>query len=1340
MNLSTTQKRMLLAIFTCLVLVACAGKPPTVTATASPSTTPLPSAQAVDLGVLGKGSARDMAWSPDDALLAVTSSTGVYVYDAQSWQVTKTIRQSTFGDKSVNALAFSRDGKSLILLVYTYMISSFWRYDLQSGQAAAWLADAAVDPQTAPVFSPDGKTFAFLNRVCKNDGSSCSLGLELRESATGFLVHSLRQIEYGQQNQINIFAFSPDGKQLAAGGADNRVAVWDTASGALRYEFHHDSQVASLDFSPDARLLVSTGKDATVRFWDLQTGQSLSVLRGFKRGLQYVAYLDNGKKLLVGGLVDNVLQEYAVDERHLSGNPLAIFIDPGEDLDKYQQADATTTANIKLSPATDKIAILLNQRIQIWDTGTGKLVLALPEYNGPISILAFSPDGNLLALADHDVHLWRISDREFITALGIAEDKIEDLVFRPVGSQLAFTSAGGNVEIWDTISIRKLRDINSGCPAIRLAYSPDGKKLATLSWCDLKIWNADSGDLEQKWAIESAEPRQLSFSADGSHLFTITENERAGWDVTTGKNIYTIKPENNGYYGSAALNASLGLVWSRNAPLYFFDPITGQHLYDFANHSEETLAALSPNGRLLAWQDKGKINLVDSASGENLLSVDTRNFSSFFFRSDNRLLASVTGDQTVHLWDISSAAKKIEATSPLTATPAPTISPTPTRSPQPVAPLSIPTRRPPTPQPGFIRPENISQLEKRIELGFGEVQVAAWAPDGKTLAVAVPYGVYIVEPGVAQPVRFLPADEYDVSSSFYPELLAFSRDGRLLAAQMSNVAIEVWDVTTSHSLYRLDAGSCWNRGMLFSPDNQVLSAYCGDGTRRWSLSDGQMLSKDAQNVFDPDTNPDGSLRIQSSMTAMNLLDSGSGTIIKTFDMPDMAPALAKFSPDGKTLLVWFYKFDVARTGIYIPALDPQSLVQLWNITPGHVPSLRTSFTPGKWHPQSIAILGAFDGLAFSPDSRRVVTASGDGQVQVWDVRSGKLLATLPDGGKVYLSPDGKRLITLGKGLRVWDISPGKPPAILWNVPGFTDYADQLTFSADGKQLSIASADIFRNWSRNGTTFAEYPSVIEVPETNTNRLLVSPDGKRLVYSSLEKLVLGENNPTAPNWRTIETFADVPYKLEARALAFSPDSSFLAVADPDRKVLLWRLERPQDAAVELASNVYIANLLFSPDGSLLLGWNGISSEESDLYLWDTASGKLLRTWKMTGEPFAFGPDGVTLATANDQNGTISLFDLRDWSLLREMKGLPNIRAMTFNPDGSLLVSVYEEKIEFWEIATGNASINSARRLLRTLDGHFNRLAFSPDGKLLAVGLQEGRIEIWRLPGECVDRPCP
>ncbi len=1335
----TFMKFITLVLFAWLALAACSPRQPVIiTPTTNPSTTPLPSPQAVELGVLGKGAASDMVWSPDGCLLAVLSSSGIYLHDTQTWQVVQEIHKTGFGGKSISSFVFSRDQKSLIVRVYEYPTSSFWRYDLQTDQVAPWLENLAMDPQTAPVFSPDGKNIAFLNQVCEKteDGKlRCVNALELRESATGELLHAIAVTNL--QSWKSLFVFSPDGQQLAVTDQTNRITLWDVstalntsaASGKLRYAFLHDSAVASIAFSADSQVLASASKDASVRFWDTQTGRNLFVLRGFKRGLQYVAYRDHDKKLLVGQLYDNDLYQYALDERCLPTDHIEAVMQLGSRLDNRSLIDATTSATIRLSPDTSKVAVLLNESIQIWDVGTGQPLLTLPEYNSYIHRLAFSADGDMLATADYNVHLWDVSNQKLLATLPINAAYLEDISFRPHGHQIAVIGAYPGIQIWDTLNYQKVRDIVSPedlCSGgfSRAVFSPDGAKLATVGYCGVMVWDAETGAFLQKLETErSGSPYALTFSAAGEDLVYIANRGIWRWNLATGKQVYFTAMPGETDFLRLAFNASQIAIENRPAGAFqFFDPQTGQHLYDFAKGQNENEIALQPGGRLFARTDGSELLLTDSFSGEKLLSVDLdfsprlMLFSPASGAAKNQLALSAY-DGIVHLWDVSSVAKFASAVTPSTATPNPALIPTSTLTPDPIPQLSIRLLTPPVLGLGAIRPETISKIEKREELGLGQARLAAWAADGKTLAVSIASGVYIFKLDNPRPVRFLSADGSLLR-------MDFSADGSLLAGQMGNSSVQVWDVSTGHSLYNLENIGCWNYGMTFSPNNQTLSADCFSLLYRWSLLDGRLLGKDKQKGPLMNVSSDGRLVAQAGMASATLLDANSETILQIFEIPEMAPALARFSPDGKTLLVWFYKFEIARSGIYYPGRDSHSLAQLWDVLPGQVPVLRATFIPGNWRHWEGGMLNDFQALAFSADGRRMFTSSGDGQTQIWEVSSGRLLATLPDARTIYPSKDGNRLIAMGNAIRVWDVSAGRQPSIRWSIPGFDGVPSRLMFTTEGELIAVSSG-AFHFWPQKMGSFVEHSTEIEAPEAGATIFLASPNGKWLAYSTFEKFVVGKNDPKAPNWQTLKQFPDLPGQLDLRSMRFSPDSTMLATLEPARKLLLWRLGQPQSTVMELASDIYITRLRFSPNGKLLLGWYGSTSEESDLYLWDTATGKLLRKWNAMGDNLAFHPDGVTLAIANSRNGFTQFFDLRTWRMLREIKGPDSMDNLVFSPDGSLLASVYQGKVEFRDVATG--------QLARTLEGNFSFdcLAFSPDGKSLALGLWDGRIQVWGLP---------
>ena len=163
--------------------------------------------------------------------------------------------------------------------------------------------------------------------------------------------------------------------------------------------------------------------------------------------------------------------------------------------------------------------------------------------------------------------------------------------------------------------------------------------------------------------------------------------------------------------------------------------------------------------------------------------------------------------------------------------------------------------------------------------------------------------------------------------------------------------------------------------------------------------------------------------------------------------------------------------------------------------------------------------------------------------------------------------------------------------------------------------------------------------------------------------------------------------------------------------------------------------VNSLAFSPDGSILASGN----DEDAILLWDVNTGELLETFEGHThgvDSVAFSPDGSILASGSGgssvgEGGTIYLWDIATRRLKNTLK-LPNPLAkgrritytrVAFSPDGSILASgIYDETIFLW-IGT--------ELFLETFEGHTDdvtSVAFSPDGSTLASGSEDGTIRLW------------
>ncbi|HEY9749387.1 MAG TPA: NB-ARC domain-containing protein, partial [Allocoleopsis sp.] len=286
---------------------------------------------------------------------------------------------------------------------------------------------------------------------------------------------------------------------------------------------------------------------------------------------------------------------------------------------------------------------------------------AFTETFGNVLSVAFSPDGEFLAVGDADgaVSLWQLADQQKLFTHKGHVGWVRSLAFSPDSQWLASGSEDQKIILWDLANSCAFKTLEGHADWVwSVAFSPDGKFLASgSSDRTIKLWDIETGRCQQTLTGHTNWVRSLAFHPDGTTLVSGSSDQTIKqWQVATGECLQTLK----GHHGRV-----LCLVISPDGRalasggddriIQLWQLSAGTVQTTLPGKHRVWTVAFSPDSQLLAsGGDAHEVEVWDVVTGSvhATLRGHGDRVRSVAFSPDGHTLASGSDDQTVKLWDI----------------------------------------------------------------------------------------------------------------------------------------------------------------------------------------------------------------------------------------------------------------------------------------------------------------------------------------------------------------------------------------------------------------------------------------------------------------------------------------------------------------------------------------------------------------------------------------------------------------------------------------------------------------------------------------------------------------
>jgi WD40 repeat protein/tRNA A-37 threonylcarbamoyl transferase component Bud32 len=628
-------------------------------------------------------------------------------------------------------------------------------------------------------------------------------------------------------------------------------------------------------------------------------------------------------------------------------------------------------------------------------------------------------------------YLLRLCQRRLQTLRGHASS-ILAVTYSPDGKRLA-SASGGEVKIWDTTTGQQMRALSVTALLLKLAFSSDGKRLSGLGFepgpfAFVKTWEVATGRELATIKLPNKPGGRVTLSPEG-RLITAFDQNVTSWDVTghelrsfqlqgtvAGANCWlTISPDGQRLAASGSNSVN---VWAF---------ASGQQVCSLRTHDDTgqgTGVVFSPDGKRIATAAADGIRVWDATGNMTLtMTGHADNVTCLAFSPDSRRLASTSADRTVRVWEAATG--------------------------------------------------------RQIAVFKGHpdcVLCLAFAPDGESLASGDLRGnVNVWETPFGK-------DAIVCSHSGVGHAVAFSPDSKYLAS--GSDTIKIWNPATGKETKafqgNMHGGACL---LVWSPDgHQVLSGHYDGKLMAWDVASGKEAALTFAGHAPPGPKSTGTITFGPGNAGSSSNDIKKG--------PD-----GSYIVQGKVVTgLTVYGLAISADGKRLASASHDKTVKVWDTATGR------ELLTFKEHSDQV------HGVAFGPDGRRIASVGARDRLIVWDSATGKTIFSRPPHAPrdvifaVAWSPDGKwlALASWNKMITVCNAATGEE---VFTLRGHNNWVKCLAFSADSKRLVSGSKDqTVKVWD-----LATQQEVLTLKghQAGVVGVAFAPDGRRIASASSDQ---------------------------------------------------------------------------------------------------------------------------------------------------------------------------------------------------------------------------------------------